>query len=220
MEKNNSKVVAIVALIVAVIALSVGFAAFSDTLTIDGTATAAAASNPFDDANNALAYATTNSATCYETGTPANTVNSAGTASGDSWSGISVPLSSSASSVTCTATIVNATAYDAYLTAITTANNNATGLTCSSTGANATTNSTNVCANAQVTVTIGSLTATINKDGLTTSGTTGAQVAKNGGTATVTVVISYNSAALTDEDVTITIPTITHAYSSANPNAG
>ena len=220
MEKNNGKVVAIIALVVAVVALSVGFAAFSDTLTIAGNATASAAANPFDNANNAsnaLSYATPNSATCYETGTPANSVSSAGTASGDDWAGISVPLSSSASSVTCTATIVNNTAYDAYLTAITTANNNATGLTCSSTGANGTTNATNVCAGAQVTVAIGSLTATIDKDGLTSSGTAGAQVAKNGGTATVTVVISYNSSALTDEDVTITIPTITHAYSSANP---
>ena len=50
MEKNNSgKMVAIVALIVAVVALSVGFAAFADDLYINGTATASASGNAFDD---------------------------------------------------------------------------------------------------------------------------------------------------------------------------
>ena len=218
MEKNNGKVIAIVALVVAVVALSVGFAAFSDTLTIDGNANVSAAANPFDDSTNGLAYSTQNP-TCYKTGATSTTLGTPGTASGDTWSGISVPLSSANPSITCTATVLNSTSYDAYLTKISTPNNNGDGLTCSSSGANATTNAANVCNGAQVTVTIGSNTATINKDGLTEPGSYTASVSKSGGTATVTVTISYNSSALTDEDVTVTIPTITHAYSSANPNS-
>lgn len=217
MEKNNGKVVAIVALVVAVVALSVGFAAFSDSLTIAGNANVAAAANPFDDSTNGLAY-DSSSPTCYKTGTPATTLGNAGTASGDSWSGISVPLDSTNDSITCTATVQNKTSYDAYLTAIKTGKDNADGLTCSSTGANATTNAANVCAGAQVTVTIGNNTATITKDGLTPPASYSASVAKSSGTQNVTVVITYDKTALTDEDVTVTIPTITHDYSSANPN--
>ncbi len=213
MEKNNGKVVAIVALVVAVVALSVGFAAFSDQLTIAGNANVAAAADPFDDPTNGLAYSST-APTCYAGTTPGTAVQSAGTASGDTWSGISVPLNATQDTVTCTATVLNKTSYDAYLNGITASS----GLTCASTGANASTNATNVCAGAEVTVTIGSDTATIDKDGITPPQTYSASVAKNNGTQTVTVVITYNKAALTDEDVTITIPTITHAYTSANPN--
>ena len=67
-KKSNGKVIAIFALAIAVLALSVGFAAFTDDLTIDGNATASASGNAFDDtSNNGLNY---KSATgkCYLTG--------------------------------------------------------------------------------------------------------------------------------------------------------
>ena len=213
MEKNNGKVVAIVALVVAVVALSVGFAAFSDTLTIDGNANVAAAANPFDDTTNGLAYSST-APKCYATGDSNQTaIGTPGTASGDTWSGISVPLNSTTDSVTCVATVLNKTSYTAYLRSISAS----AGLSCASTGANATTNANNVCSGAQVVVNIGGT------DSLTINGTTKpadatgtSSLAPTDGTATVTVTISYNKNALTDEDVTITLPTITHTYSSAS----
>ena len=221
MEKgNNGKVVAIVALVVAVVALSVGFAAFADDLTISGSANVSGA-NAFDAATgNGLEYLSTSPA-CVITGTNtsvASTPYSAGTATEDTWSGISVPLTTTNPSVTCTATVQNNTAYRAYLKSIATT----TGITCSSTGANAQTNADNVCAATTVDVQIGS----VNTDKITvttaaasnnsTSGSIDPKTGSTPGTATVTVVIAYNGTATADEDVVVTIPTITHHYSSAS----
>ena len=122
MEKNNGKIIAIVALIVAVVALSVGFAAFADQLTIDGNATVKQGANAFDDQTNGLAYLSSSPA-CVITNTQTSVATSPysqGTASGDTWSGISVPLTTDNPSVTCTATVENRTAYTAYLRGITT----------------------------------------------------------------------------------------------------
>ena len=215
MEKNNGKIIAIVALVVAVVALSVGFAAFADQLTISAQANVAAPSNPFDDSTNGLAYAATNSAVCYYTGDNTDTTTNAGTASGDTWSGISVPLTADKPSVTCTATVVNNTSYTAYLRSIA-----ASGpVECTSTGANATANASAVCATAQAVVTIDDASLTVNKDSTNSTKNdtiTNKTITANGGTKTVTIVISYNPTGVNiDEDVTITIPTITHTYSSA-----
>ena len=223
MEKNNGKIIAIVALVVAVVALSVGFAAFADQLTIDGNATAKMGDNPFDtNAEGAgLNYKAT-SAECHDTAhTDVNVISSpysVGTLSGDTWSGISVPLTKDIPSVTCTAVVENTTAYVAYLKGISADS----GVTCSSTGANASANAANVCATVDLTVQVGSVAT----DKITSHGTaqptannstTGSVAAKAGsnGEATVTVTISYDPTAVTDEDVVITLPTITHSYSSA-----
>lgn len=216
MEKNNGKIIAIVALVVAVVALSVGFAAFADQLTIDGQATAESQANPFDDPTNGLAYQES-SAKCYYTGDSSKTAIAgadAGTASGDAWSGIDVPLTSEHPSVTCEAIVENKTSYTAYLRNIFTTK----GLTCTSEGANATTNASNVCAGASAEVQIGTVAAdkiTITNAQTSNTGTTG-QIAATNGTATVTVKITYDPAALTDEDVTITLPTIKHDYASVS----
>ena len=47
MENKSGKIIAIVALAIAVVALSVGFAAFADQLTISGTATVEKAADAF-----------------------------------------------------------------------------------------------------------------------------------------------------------------------------
>ena len=219
MEKNNGKLIAIIALVVAVVALSVGFAAFTDSLNITGSAKAAAQSNPFDDGTNGLNYRANTNA-CVFTGTETSAISgtySAGNLSDDSWTGISVPLTAEHSSVTCTATIENKTSYTAYLTSLG-ANG---GVSCSSTGANATTNANNVCATVNVVVQIGTGDAnklTFGNTQPSANTSTTSSIAASG-TQDVTVTISYSPSALTDEDVTITLPTITHDYSSANPNA-
>ena len=106
MEKNNGKVIAIVALFVAVVALSIGFAAFTDTLTINGTATVKKADDAFE---SNFAYDSTSEEACTLTGGTAlesGTYN-AGTSSDDTWTGISVPLTMTNPSVTCTAKVKN-----------------------------------------------------------------------------------------------------------------
>lgn len=225
MEKNNGKIIAIVALVVAVVALSVGFAAFADQLTIAGNATAKMGDNPFDtNAEGAgLNYKAT-TAECHDTNNPSTNVittgYNVGTLSGDSWSGISVPLTKDVPSVTCTAKVENTSAYVAYLRGISAD----TAISCSSEGANATANASNVCATVDLTVQVGSVAT----DKITSHGavqptannsTTGSVAAKSGSTngeATVTVTVSYDPTAVTDEDVVITLPTITHSYSSAS----
>ena len=115
--------------------------------------------------------------------------------------------------------VENTTAYVAYLKGISADS----GVTCSSTGANATTNANNVCATVDLTVQVGSVAT----DKITSHGTaqptannstTGSVAAKAGsnGEATVTVTVSYDPTAVTDEDVVIKLPTITHSYSSAS----
>lgn len=219
MEKNNGKVIAIVALLVGVVALSVGFAAFSDTLTIDGSAKYESA-NAFDDATGKGLEYDSASPACVITGTNTSVATSPyskGTASGDTWSGISVPLTKDNPSVTCTATVQNNTAYEAFLTGITTD----TGISCTSSGDNKTTNETNICGATTVEVQVGSVATdkiTFGTTADSNTSTTGSIAAKSGdnpGTATVTVKISYDPTVVADEDVTITLPTISHNYSSA-----
>ncbi len=222
MENKSGKIIAIVALAIAVVALSVGFAAFADTLTItnaSATANASDASSVFDNVTNGLAYTQTanESPKCVLTdgGGAVTGVNAGTFTDADTWANISVPLGNTATSVTCTATVTNSSAYIAYLTELSTS----TGLSCSSTGNNASQNETNVCAATTVTVSINdgshtdTMTIPVGNSGAsaTTHATT---ISANGGTATVSVVIAY-SGATTDQDTTITIPTITHNYSSA-----
>lgn len=218
MEKNNNgKVVAIVALVVAVVALSVGFAAFADQLLINGTAVAKVSNNnPFDNATTGGLRYRANSQGCTKTGdTSVNVITgdySAGTLNDDSWTGINVPLTEDVPSVTCTATIENLSSYTAWLKSI----GADSGVRCASTGNNASTNASNVCSTVNVTVQIGSVAndklEITTTQPATNSSTTGS-IAPSG-TAEAKVTISYTPTAVYDEDVTITLPTITHDYSS------
>lgn len=224
MENKSGKVIAISALIVAVVALSIGFAAFADTLTIDGTATVNPNGDAFDagtDGVDGLRY--TGTPTCVKT-SDNSTITGVNVGSftnmNDSWGGISVPLGSTANSVTCTATVTNSSAYVAHITGLI-----ASGpITCASSGVNDSVNRTNVCSATTVTATIssGSNSDTLTIDDSTAanaaSSTKTVEVAANGGIATVTVVINY-AGAVTDQDTTITLPTITHTYSSAGHTA-
>lgn len=218
MEKNNNgKMVAIVALVVAVVALSVGFAAFADDLYINGTATVEANGNAFDATSGTDLRYQANSNKCYLTDDTSKTAiagANVGTLSEDVWNGIQLPLGAEATSVTCEAIVENNSAYIAYLKSLAASS----GLSCSSTGANATANETNVCGATTLTVSIGSDNISVTNAAVTNSSTSGSIAAKSGstpGTATVIVTVAY-AGAITDEDVTITLPTITHHYSSTN----
>ena len=167
MEKNNSKIIAVFALVVAVIALSVGFAAFADDLTISGSATLE--KNDIFDEN--VKYTSATQSCEYDNGDNAITTGySAGTLSDDSWTGISVPLQNveGKKKVTCTAQIENGSPYDAWLKSIATT----TGLTCEAADStnDPVSNLAAVCgtnnANVKVTVIIGSDTTSTDKKDL------------------------------------------------------
>ena len=223
MEKNNGKIIAIVALFVAVVALSIGFAAFTDTLTIEGSATVQKGTDTFD---GSFQYDSTSEETCTLAGGGAITgTYSAGTSSGDSWSGISVPIgtTSGTNSVVCTATVKNTSAYDAYLKTIT-----ITGpLTCTTgTGDDAASNMAAVCDHVTATVQVGSTAA--NSLAITTASTASTsatglnqKVDKTSGSVDVTVTITYDytNGPVPDGDVTVTLPTISHNYTTVNPNS-
>ena len=213
MEKNNSKIIAVAALVVAVIGLSIGFAAFAATLTIENISATMTADNQFT-ANVNYKSATTN---CYVTGTSASISGSysEGTASGKLWNGISVPLTMSQKSVTCEAQIENSSAYRAALNTISFGGT----MSCQSVAASGTegyaTNASTICDNTSVTVSTGSASKTFTNashDSLT--GITNTSIASSG-SATVYVTIAYNSNVAADGDVSITIPTISLEYKSA-----
>ncbi len=223
MEKNNGKIIAVVALVVAVVALSVGFAAFADTLTIQGNATVEKAADAFE---GSFQYDESVTPTCKAGSTTLTLTSpySPGTVSGDTWTGISVPLKEGAYTVECTATIKNTSAYDAYLTKL-----SVNGpITCASTGANAASNTTDVCSRITGTVQVGASgnTLSFNKDSTSsTAVSTGltASVAKTNGTETVKVTITFDSttapAVVPDGDITVTLPTISHDYSTVRPTS-
>ncbi len=211
MEKNNGKIIAIVALAVAVVALSVGFAAFTDSLTIDGNATIKGGNN--DVFAGSFQYAASPAPACVYTGGSTATNSNPGSASGNTWSGITIELSPDHPSVTCTATISNTSAYNANLTGITASGN----VTCAAAAAGGATNAAAICATVEEEVQIGSAA---NNMVVTTTGATPAAsfnqaVAKTNGTTTATVIVSYDTeAGVPDGDITVTLPTITHSYTT------
>lgn len=219
MEKNNGKVIAIVALFVAVVALSIGFAAFTDTLTINGTATVKKADDAFE---SNFAYDSTSEEACTLTGGTAlesGTYN-AGTSSDDTWTGISVPLTMTNPSVTCTAKVKNKSTYDAFLKTLTVNG----PLTCTTgTGDDAASNVSDVCSHVTATVQVGSASNSLVINSQSTATTAASnlnlKVDKTNGEATVTVIIAYdtNSNVQPDGDVTVTLPTISHGYTTVNP---
>ena len=220
-KRDGTKVVALVALVVAVVALSVGFATFTATLNITN-AKAVIEKNDVFSAN--VQY--TGTPTCYYTGGDSSTditsgseVYSHGEASGHSWANVKVPLTMDHKSVTCTATVTNSSIYAATLTEIT---SNGTYLTYTNgTGSDAATNAETVLQNTTVTVTIGgsgnSDTITYNKAAAKTTNLS--NVIQPNGTATVTLLIEYGSSGpAADGDVTINIPLVDFTYESTAPS--
>ena len=217
MEKNNGKIVAVVALVIAVVSLSVGFAAFSATLTIESaSATAKQGTNTFA---TDVKYTQGQTVTCYEgaSGTTALTAGSynGGTAANQTWTGVSVPLTTDVRTVRCEAEITNASAYVANLKQISIADY----LTCASAGSGdaAATNVTDVCNTVTATVTIDSDTTTFTSSGATSPNKnaftgTASTIAADNGTKKVNLIIAYGSGVTPDGDITITIPTISLLY--------
>ena len=217
MEKNNSKIVAVAALVVAAIALSVGFAALSATLNISSDTNVTVHPATTFEAN--INY--TGTATC--TPSSANvTVGNVGTLSGKNWSGIVVTLQEPGDSVTCEATITNASTFDGYLKSITPDAN----ISCdaASTDGASSDKVTAVCGEMEMTVGVGATGTENVTPTITNSAHTGASgistsnnIAANGGTHKAKVTIRYKTpGTLSDGDIKVTLPGISLGYNTEN----
>ena len=203
---RDSKLIAIVALVVAVVGLGIGFAAFTTNLTISSSAKVTPSQSAFKVKFKA------NTLSCA-THTGSGSAASSGTIGTDglSISGISVTLTKPGDSVTCTATITAEGDYTAYLTGISTSK-----LTCSGTGTLGALG-TEACKSIKATFSVGaaSVTSTTAETTATTIGndTTLSKGGDTFGTNTFTLKVEYlSSGKPTDEALTITIPKTTLTY--------
>lgn len=225
MEKNNGKVIAIVALVVAVVALSAGFAAFSAVLNITNASATIKANDTFSENVNYVPE----SVECYKTGDPTVSVTNAvpGTASGKIWSGISVPLTVTVPSVTCEATVANASAFVAHLYTLSTSG----PITCSSveTGAEAVTQTVlnTVCGATSMTVKVGNGSGNTievhdddNSQAIEGSVTIAAKEGTTNGYETVYVTVTSTTAAISaaDGDIKVALPYIEMTYKTVGHN--
>ena len=209
MEKNNSKIVAIVALVVAVVALSVGFATYSQTLTINS----AAVIEPTNTFTENVKYRAS-SASCTTNG-DAEVVTTNMQLTDTAWSGVSATLKTPGDYVECTATVENLSTYIAYLKEI----NTASAITCaanaSGTNSNAATNADAVCANVTLDITAGSDTAQATSSAAANNTSTSGSIAAESGTQTVKFRVTFGGSTPADGDITISVPQINLIYRTA-----
>lgn len=203
MENRNSKVIALVALIVAVVGLGIGFAAFSSTLTISSSATVTPNSGDFK-------VAFDGNVTCTGSAT-GGTVDNA-TEGVSTVSGITATFTQPGETAECTVTAKNSGQYTAYLKSITSdkvtceAVDNANNTATTATLMNA------ACDTVTVTTEVGSATASAT----TAAGMAGSFSQSLASTAsdTVTFTITYNGPARADGNFKINVPQVTLVYSS------
>ena len=205
MEKNKTfKILAIVGLVVAVVGLAIGFAAFSATLNISTfNATAKAG-----DADAVFANLVTfqNDATCTVSEGSTATAT-AGTATGHTWSGITATFTKPGDVITCTATVKNASAYIAYVYEIT---SNDQKITCSGSAQNI----SSICSNVTLNTTLSTEGLTVTSANSNWHHITTSNIPA-GNTDTVTTTITYaESAPIPDADVTISIPAINYIFNT------
>lgn len=217
-EKNNSKVIAIVALVVAVVALSVGFATYSATLTIASDANVVITANDTFSPN--VKYRAS-SMQCNASGSA--TVVSAGSVSDTAWSGIAVTLAQPGDYVTCNAVIENNSGFVGYLKEI----NTASTISCAAiTGQASTANSSlvsSICATTSLAIAVGSNSATATSTAAASNTNIAANntiAAINGttpGTNTVSITITYGAnAPIPDGDVRVNLPQVNLIYKTEN----
>lgn len=217
MEKGYSKIWVIVALVISVLALSIGFAAFSTSLVVNQNSDVTV--TPFDNFQNSVVF-DSGSISCNVTkgnDDSGVSVEATGSLNENStiWQGLKVKLTTPGDRVTCNVTIRNNGEYNAYLKAVkfntllscssTTSGNAYTAQICAENGVNAS-------------ATVGSYVATVNKVSQVNKEeiSTDNELASKG-TSSLQVVIDYPSTApFADEDVNVVIPQITLDYSSSN----
>ena len=208
-KENHTKTIAVIALLIAVIGVSIGFASYARTFNIQSTNTTSVlkGSDPFSTG----LYLTVGS----NNGTISDTIQGSSD-KGVTWSGLTGTLSESTKSITYTATLNNVSSYIAYLSSV-----SSNGyLTCEAVNAAETNNDlvSAACAKLTLTVSINSYERTIT----TTSNINDSNlndgsylVNATNGTAPVTLTLAIDdSAVFPDGDFKVTIPAITFNYTS------
>lgn len=227
MENNrSSKVIALVALIVAVVGLGIGFAAFSSTLTIESSATvtplATSWSVHFDDTYG------TNGITCTMSTAQTDTakVVSSGTVTDLAITGIEAIFAEPGDKLTCTAQVINDGQYVAYLTNV----DLASGVDCTAIvddeNPSATADATllnNACGALKVTVDAGGKSATVTGKGTpinwATDGNASDSLTYNPeGTEIVTLTVEYltDGNHRADGPFEVAIPTASLRYNTTD----
>ena len=216
MEKNRiTKIIAIVALCVALLSVTIGFAAWSATLVINETSASISRGNEDTAFVNLITFGTP---TC--TPNSGASVQSSGTldAASQTWTGASVTLSAPGQFVTCTSTVSNASSFIAYIKSINISNR----INCTNTTSGQSVSSACDSLKLSVSATANSKTSTATAQGNTVTdalGITGSGIpAKNGsnnGTGTISFTIEYVSGGtVSDADFTATIPSMTFVLST------
>lgn len=206
MEKNGKyKMLAVGALVVSVLALAVGFASFTQTLSITNASTTVKANDTFSPN---LKFKASSMSCANKSAT--SKVISSGSVSDTAWSGINVELNNPGDFVECTATVENASSFIAYLNEI----NSASVLTCSG-GATAQ-GIDKACEGMKVTVTVGSDSAEITSTtpaNLSVNNNTIAAKSTANGEQEVKVKIEYlTGSSQADSDFEVSIPQINLVY--------
>lgn len=209
MEKTRStKIIAIAALVVAIVGVSVGFAAWSSTLTISS------AEATVKQGSNDAAFKeklTITAVSCDETSGSASVENVGTFTSGYAWTGVKATLTKPNDSVTCTATVTNASDYDAYFENITIASQ----LSCSGIGQNV----NNVCKLLRLTATgegNSSNSATVLDTTITNQTDIEGNYIEAGEIGKLSFKLEYTGSEVSDSDFTVIIPTMTFDFSTVD----
>lgn len=219
MKQGNGKIIALAALAIATLSLTIGFATYTQTLNIQETKFDVIPENTFTPN---VKYKENSAVEVGHTGNA--TVTSAGTIDTEKtlWSGIQVGFTAPGEAVTLKATVENKSTFIAYLDQITTGSNKITCEAKTGTGVNsATQNIDEACSGIKVTVTPG--TDTTNEMVVTSaaagnvSNISNHSLAATTGTEDITLKIEYlDGSAVTDGDFTVTIPLVALTYKSSD----
>lgn len=208
MEKERgAKAIALVALVVAILGLSIGFSGWTAQLSISDTQANIGGGADADSFANLIAVS---NVSCNDKSTDA-TVENVGSASAHSWTGTRVGLTKTGDYVTCTATVTNSSEFTAYLDDIKIAGS----IQCSGAGQNVQA----ACDALKLTVTghgTKDSTATAQADSVTNALNISENSIAAEGTGTISLKVEYAGSALSDTDFVATIPSITFDYSTVD----
>lgn len=214
MTNRNSRIVTIIALVIGVLALTIGFAAFTQTLSINNSAAEVKPSNSLN-----VHFPTSGTVTPTVVGTGVSgaslTLNN-----GTTITGLKGNFNAPGQSVTYNTTIINDSSYAAYLTAVTFSKSSAScsPLTGSSNPASSST-LTAVCGNMKMHVTVGSSGSYLVNDATSTQATIAGKSIAAGSSVPVVVKLEYTGSAVPDGDFSVDFGNISFAFNSTDVNA-
>ena len=214
MQRNDNlyRAFAVAGLVIGVIALTIGFAAFNQSLTISSSAEVDVADTPLD-----IAFSTSQSSQVNGSVTPTASGNTGASGSNATFanttiSGLHAIFTKPGQTVTYSFYVRNDSAYTAYLNTVDFANAaNASAFKVCSAGSDSTQSYVdNACNGISITVTTGTYSTS---DSVTTGGTGHSLAATTG--ETVTVEITYaDGSATADGDFDVSFGDITLGYST------